>query len=145
MAKKTYELKTKKNEASVNDFLNFITDEQKRKDCFEIAKMMEKASKQKPKMWGSGIVGFGEYHYKYASGHEGDMCKIGFSPRKQNITLYLMQDIVEHPLIQKLGKCKTSKACLYINKLADVDKNILQELISEASNADFSKYGGTNG
>lgn len=127
---KRYELKTKKNEASVKDFLNFIVDEQKRKDCFEIASMMEKATKQKPKMWGPSIVGFGEYHYKYASGHEGDMPIVGFSPRKQNITLYLMEYIGSHPLIQKLGKCKTSKACLYIKKLADVDKNVLQELIT---------------
>lgn len=136
------ELKTKKNDASVKDFLNFIIDDQKRKDCFEIAKMMEKATKQKPKMWGPSIVGFGEYHYKYASGHEGDMAIIGFSPRKQNITLYLMENIGNHPSIQKLGKCKTSKACLYIKKLADVDKNILQELINESANAGFSKYGG---
>jgi hypothetical protein len=142
MAKKSYELKTKKNDASVKDFLNFIVDEQKRKDCFEIAKMMEKASKQNPKMWGASIVGFGEYHYKYASGHEGDMPIIGFSPRVQNITLYLEQNIGENPLIQKLGKCKTSKACLYIKKLADVDKNVLQELINESANADLSKYGG---
>jgi hypothetical protein len=141
MAKKV-ELKTKKNEASVEDFLNFIVDEQKRKDCFEIAKMMEKATKQKPKMWGPSIVGFGEYHYKYASGHEGDMPIIGFSPRVQNITLYLMQYVGNHSLTQKLGKVKTSKACLYIKKLADVDKNILQELINEAAKADLSKYGG---
>lgn len=129
---KSYELKTKKNEASVKDFLNFIVDEQKRKDCFEIAKMMEKATKQKPKMWGPSIVGFGEYHYVYASGHEGDMPIIGFSPRKQNITLYLMEYIGNHPLIQKLGKCKTSKACLYIKKLADVDTKVLQELINQS-------------
>lgn len=129
---KSYELKTQKNNASVKDFLNLIVDEQKRKDCFEIAKMMEKASKQKPKMWGPSIVGFGEYHYVYASGHEGDMCKIGFSPRKQNITLYLMEYIGNHPLIGKLGKCKTSKACLYIKKLADVDKDVLQKLINES-------------
>ncbi|HCR71172.1 MAG TPA: DUF1801 domain-containing protein [Anaerolineae bacterium] len=141
MAKKV-ELKTKKNDASVKDFLNFIVDEQKRKDSFEIVKMMEKASKQKPKMWGPSIVGFGEYHYKYASGHEGDMPIIAFSPRKQNITLYIMQPIADNPLIQKLGKYKTSKACLYINKLADVDKNVLQELINEAAKADLSKYGG---
>lgn len=143
MAKKT-ELKTKKNDASVNDFLNFIEDEQKRKDCFEIAKMMEKATKQKPKMWGPSIVGFGEYHYIYASGHEGDMCKIGFSPRKQNITLYIMQ-VIGSPLFRKLGKFKTSKACLYIKKLADVDKKVLQELINEAAKADLSKFGGVDG
>ncbi len=138
------ELKTKKTEASVDDFLNFIEDEQKRKDCFEIAKMMEKATKQKPKMWGPSIVGFGEYHYIYASGHEGDMCRIGFSPRKQNITLYIMQ-VVDSPLFKKLGKFKTSKACLYIKKLADVDTKVLKELINEAAKADLSKFGGVNG
>ncbi len=138
------DLKTKKNDASVDDFLNFIEDEQKRKDCFEIAKMMEKATKQKPKMWGSSIVGFGEYHYIYASGHEGDMCRIGFSPRKQNITLYIMQ-VVDSPLFKKLGKFKTSKACLYIKKLADVDTKVLQELINQAAKADLSKFGGVDG
>ena len=143
MAKST-ELKTKKNDASVDDFLNFIEDEQKRKDCFEIAKMMEKATNQKPKMWGSSIVGFGEYHYVYASGHEGDMCRIGFSPRKQNITLYIMQSF-DSPLFKKLGKFKTSKACLYIKKLADVDTKVLQELINEAAKADLSKFGGVDG
>src|SRR5689334_18184675 len=111
---KNAELKTQKNNASVNDFLNFIEDEQKRKDCFEIAKMMEKATGQKPKMWGSAIIGFGEYHYVYASGHEGDMCRIGFSPRKQNITLYITQATEGNPLYKNLGKFKTSKACLYI-------------------------------
>ncbi len=140
--KKKVELKTKKNEASVEDFLNLIEDEQKRRDCFEIAKMMEKATQQKPKMWGPSIVGFGEYHYRYASGHESDMPIIGFSPRKQNITLYLMEYIGRHPLIQNLGKCKTSKACLYIKQLADVDKNVLQELINESASADFTKHGG---
>ena len=144
MAKST-ELKTKKNDASVEDFLNIIEDEQKRKDCFEIAKMMEKATKQKPKMWGSSIVGFGEYHYIYASGHEGDMCRIGFSPRKQNITLYIMQAVEGNPLLRKLGKFKTSKACLYIKKLADVDTKVLQELINEAAKADLSKFGGVDG
>ncbi len=138
------ELKTKKNEASVDDFLNLIEDEQKRKDCFEVAKMMEKATKQKPKMWGPSIVGFGEYHYVYASGHEGDMCRVGFSPRKQNITLYIMQSF-DSPLFKKLGKFKTSKACLYIKKLADVDTKVLQELINEAAKADLSKFGGIDG
>lgn len=142
---KNTELKTKKNNASVDDFLNFIEDEQKRKDCFEIAKMMEKATGQKPKMWGPAIVGFGEYHYVYASGHEGDMCKIGFSPRKQNITLYIVQAVEDSPLFMKLGKFKTSKACLYIKKLADVDKHVLQELINEAAKADLSKFGGVDG
>jgi hypothetical protein len=146
MAKtKTYELKTQKNDASVDDFLNFIEDEQKRKDCFEISKMMEKASKQKPKMWGPSIVGFGQYHYIYESGHEGDMPIIAFSPRKQNITLYIMQSVVDSPLMKKLGKFKTSKACLYIKKLSDVDKDVLQELINVSAKADMSKFGGVDG
>lgn len=135
------ELKTKVNDASVDDFLNLIEDEQKRKDCFEIAKMMETAIKQNPKMWGPSIVGFGEYHYVYASGHEGDTCIIGFSPRKQNLTLYISQSF-DSPLMKKLGKYKTSKACLYLKKLADVDTKVLQELINEAAKADLSKFGG---
>jgi hypothetical protein len=139
------ELKTKKNEASVEDFLNFIEDEQKRKDCFEIAKMMEKATKQKPKMWGPAIVGFGEFHYVYASGHEGDSPVIAFSPRKQNITLYIVQSVEDSPLFKKLGKFKTSKACLYIKKLADVDTKVLQELINKAAKADLSKFGAVDG
>ncbi|HCB02502.1 MAG TPA: DUF1801 domain-containing protein [Anaerolineae bacterium] len=138
---KNADIQTKVNDASVEDFLNFIVDDQKRKDCFEISKMMEKATKQKPKMWGPAIVGFGSYHYIYDSGREGDMPVIAFSPRKQNITLYIMQAL-KNPITKDLGKFKTSKACLYINKLADVDKNILQDLINEAAKADLSKFGG---
>jgi len=138
---KNADIQTKVNDASVEDFLNFIVDDQKRKDCFEISKMMEKANKQKPKMWGPAIVGFGSYHYIYDSGREGDMPVIAFSPRKQNITLYIMQAL-KNPITKDLGKFKTSKACLYINKLADVDKNILQDLINEAAKADLSKFGG---
>ncbi|HCK67078.1 MAG TPA: DUF1801 domain-containing protein [Anaerolineae bacterium] len=138
---KNADIQTKVNDASVEDFLNFIVDDQKRKDCFEISKMMEKATKQKPKMWGPAIVGFGSYHYIYDSGREGDMPVIAFSPRKQNITLYIVQAL-KNPITKDLGKFKTSKACLYINKLADVDKNILQDLINEAAKADLSKFGG---
>ncbi|HCR69946.1 MAG TPA: DUF1801 domain-containing protein [Anaerolineae bacterium] len=138
---KNADIQTKVNDASVEDFLNFIVDDQKRKDCFEISKMMEKATKQKPKMWGPAIVGFGSYHYVYDSGREGDMPVIAFSPRKQNITLYIVQAL-KNPITKDLGKFKTSKACLYINKLADVDKNILQDLINEAAKADLSKFGG---
>lgn len=138
---KNADIQTKVNDASVEDFLNFIVDDQKRKDCFEIVKMMEKATKQKPKMWGPAIVGFGSYHYIYDSGREGDMPIVAFSPRKQNITLYIVQAL-KNPIPKELGKFKTSKACLYINKLADVDKNILQDLINEAAKADLSKSGG---
>ena len=128
---KSAELKTKKNDASVDDFLNLIEDEQKRKDCFEISKMMEKATKQKPKMWGASIVGFGSYHYIGKSGREGDWMLTGFSPRKQNLTLYLMGGFdVEKDLLKKLGKYKTSVGCLYIKKLDDVDKKVLKELVT---------------
>jgi len=132
---KTADVKTKKNEASVESFLNTIKDEEVRRDCFEIAQMMKKASKEEPKMWGSSIIGFGEYHYKYESGREGDTMKIGFSPRKQNLTLYILLGAnPENPLLKKLGKHTTGKGCLYIKKLADVEKKVLQELINESAN-----------
>jgi len=132
MAKKT-ELKTKVNEASVEGFLNAVADDQTRKDCFEILKMMKQATKEEPKMWGASIVGFGSYHYKGASGREGDWMLIGFSPRKQNLTLYLMHGFDVHKdLLKKLGKHKTSMGCLYIKKLDDVDKKVLKELVTES-------------
>ena len=108
------EIKTKKTEENFAKFLNTIHDEGKRKDCFAIAEMMQNVLKCEPQMWGSAIVGFGYCHYKYESGHEGDMCMIGFSPRKQNITLYISGGINKHPdLLEKLGKYKTGKRCLY--------------------------------
>ena len=128
---KNAEVKTKKNEASVEGFLNTIQDDEIRNDCFEIARMMKKATKKDPKMWGSSIIGFGEYHYKYASGREGDSMQIGFSPRKQNITLYILSG-TESSLLKELGKYTTGKGCLYVKKLADVDKKVLQELINES-------------
>ncbi len=127
------EMKTKQTEASVEDFLNLIEDNQKREDCFEIVKMMKQVTKEEPKMWGPSIIGFGSYHYKYESGREGDSLQIGFSPRKQNITLYILLGANhENPLLQKLGKHSTGKGCLYIKRLADVDKKVLQELIKES-------------
>ncbi len=128
---KNAEVKTKKNEASVEGFLNSVEDEQARKDCFEILKMMKQVTKEEPKMWGASIVGFGSYHYKGASGREGDWMLTGFSPRKQNLTLYLMGGFdVEKDLLNKLGKYKTSVGCLYIKKLEDVDKKVLKELVT---------------
>lgn len=126
------ELKTKLNDASVTDFLNRISDEEKRKDCFEVLKMMKQAAKAEPKMWGASIVGFGKYHYKSASGREGDWMLIGFSPRKQNITLYIMPGFERNKdLLKKLGKHSISGgSCLYIKKLSDVDKKVLKELVS---------------
>lgn len=127
------EMKTKQTEASVEDFLNLIEDNQKRKDCFEIAKLMKQVTKKEPKMWGPSIIGFGSYHYKYESGREGDSLQIGFSPRKQNITLYVLLGAgSEKALLKRLGKHTTGKYCLYIKRLADVDKNVLHELIKEA-------------
>ena len=124
------EMKTIQTEASVEDFLNLIEDNQKREDCFEIVKMMKQVTKKEPKMWGPSIIGFGSYHYKYESGREGDSPQIGFSPRKQNITLYILSGSDhENPLLQKLGKHSISKVCLYIKRLADVDKKVLLELI----------------
>ena len=130
---KNAEVKTKVNEASVEGFLNSVADEQARKDCFEILKMMKQVTKEEPKMWGASIVGFGSYHYKGASGREGDWMLIGFSPRKQNLTLYLMHGFDVHKdLLKKLGKHKTSMGCLYIKNLDDVDKKILKELVTES-------------
>jgi hypothetical protein len=132
MAKKV-ELKTKVNDASVEDFLNSVTDEQKREDCFEILRLMGQVTKEEPKMWGSSIVGFGSYHYKGASGREGDWMLTGFAPRKENLTLYIMGGFELHQdLLQKLGKHKTSVGCLYIKKLDDVDREVLKELVAES-------------
>ncbi len=127
------ELKTKLNDASVQKFLNSISDEKKRKDCLTILELMKKITKSEPKMWGSSIVGFGTYHYKYESGREGDWFLTGFSPRKQNLTLYIMSGFNKYDeLMKKLGKYKTGKSCLYINSLEDVDKKVLKDLITES-------------
>jgi len=124
MAKNT-ELKTKANSASVADFLNTVADEQKRNDCFAILRLMEEATGEPPKMWGSSIVGFGSYHYKGASGREGDWMLTGFSPRKQNLALYLMSGVEGlKDLLANLGKFDTGVGCLYIKKLSDVDIDV---------------------
>jgi len=132
MAKKT-ELKTQVNEASVESFLNSVEDEQKRAECFEILKMMKQVTKEEPKMWGASIVGFGSYHYKGASGREGDWFITGFSPRKQNLTLYFNHGFEVHEdLLKKLGKYKAGMGCLYVKNLDDVDKKVLKELVTES-------------
>ena len=135
------ELKTKQTDESVTTFLNKVDDETKRKDCFEIADMMKKITGLSPKMWGPAIIGFGSYHYKYESGHEGDMCAIGFSPRKQNITLYVKIAAEEtNTLLEKLGKYKTGKGCLYIQKLSDVNIEVLKKIIRTAFEYVNEKY-----
>lgn len=124
------ELKTKENNGSVDAFLNSVQDEKKRNDCHAILKMMKGITKLDPKMWGPAIVGFGSYHYKYASGHEGDAPLIGFSPRKANISLYLMCGLhADKTLFEKLGKHKMGKGCLYIKSMNDVDAKILKQII----------------
>lgn len=123
------ELKTKQTDDSVTAFINSVSDEQKRKDSFEIIEIMKQATGLQPKMWGTSIIGFGSYHYKYESGHEGDMCLIGFSPRKQNIAIYGMGGEERNKnLLSALGKHKTGKGCLYINKLSDVNSDILKNI-----------------
>ena len=127
------ELKTRATKASVDTFLQGIRDEKRRQDCYAILKIMKKATKAEPKMWGTSIVGFGDHHYVYESGREGDWFLTGFSPRIQNLTLYSMGGF-DRELMKKLGKYKTGKGCLYINKLDDVDLNVLQELIGTSVN-----------
>jgi hypothetical protein len=136
------ELKTKQTKASVDKFLQGIKDEKNRADCYKIAEMMGKATKAKAKMWGTSIVGFGDYHYVYASGRENDWFITGFSPRKQNLTLYLMGGFDQFPdLMQELGKYSRGKGCLYIKKLEDVDTKILQKLLTESVKAAKSTKG----
>jgi hypothetical protein len=127
------ENKTKPTNSSVTAFLNKIRDEQLRDDCFAILEMMRKVSSSEPVMWGSAIVGFGTYHYVYESGREGDTVVIGFSPRKQNISIYLMGGLgnVQEEL-PALGKYKTGKGCLYIKSLSDVDVKVLRKVFAKA-------------
>jgi uncharacterized protein YdhG (YjbR/CyaY superfamily) len=131
---KLAEIKTKQTESSVADFIDNISAEQKRKDSHTLLKLMEKAMKEKPKMWGSSIIGFGNVRYKSPNtDREVDWFKIGFSPRKANLTLYLGINIKQHAeALTKLGKHKTGAGCLYINKLEDVDMKVLEKMISEA-------------
>ena len=125
------ENKTKPTQASVADYLSAIEDEGRREDCKALAKLMARATKQKPKMWGPSIVGFGTYHYKYESGREGDMCLVGFSSRKGDISIYGMADFPgQDKLFAKLGKHKMGKGCLYVRKLVDIDPKILEQLVA---------------
>jgi hypothetical protein len=132
---KLAEIKTKETDANVKDFINSINDEVKRNDSFTIIKLMQKATKAKPKMWGSSIIGFGNKIYKSpATDREVEWFKLGFSPRKANLTLYLVAGIKTYANeLKKLGKHKTGGGCLYINKLDDVDIKVLEKLITSAA------------
>lgn len=124
------ELKTKQTKASVKAFIDAVPDEKRRKDARVVQKMMGRITGKRATMWGEALVGFGSYHYKYASGQEGDWFVTGFSPRKQALTLYIMSGFKEHgALMKKLGKYKTGKACLYVKKLEVIDLDVLEELI----------------
>ncbi|HMU47384.1 MAG TPA: DUF1801 domain-containing protein [Chitinophagaceae bacterium] len=131
---KLVEIKTKETKASVKDFINSVSGDQKIKDSFTILKMMEKVTKEKPKMWGSSIIGFGNLIYQSPStGRQVEWFKIGFSPRKANITIYLMDMKKHSEALKKLGKHKIGGGCLYINKLEDIDTKVLEKMISVAA------------
>lgn len=134
------EIKTKVNDADVNDFINSVDNEQRKKDGFTLLKIFTKITGEKPKMWGSSIIGFGQYHYKSErSSQEGDWMLTGFSPRKQALSLYLMLGFEQRAdLLKRLGKHKIGKGCLYINKLDDVDMDVLEQLITKCY-ADMKK------
>ena len=124
------ELKTQKNDASVEDFLNGVEDEKKREDSLKILDLMREVTGDEPAMWGSSIIGFGSYRYKYASGREGEWFLTGFSPRKQNLTLYIMSGFDQYDsLLANLGKHSTGKSCLYVKKLEDIDLTTLKEMV----------------
>ena len=127
------EPKTKANATSVEKFLNGVADEQRRQDCFSVLQLMKAATKMEPAMWGTSIVGFGRHRYKYESGTKGEWFLVGFSPRKSDLTLYIMSGLERYgELLARLGKHKTGKACLYIKRLDDVDLPTLKKVIARA-------------
>lgn len=130
------EMKTRQTAASVSAFLDAVENEQRRADCRVVADLMRAVTGEEPKLWGPSIVGFGSYHYKYASGREGDWFVTGFSPRKQDLTLYIMAGFDRYDeLMAKLGKYKTGKSCLYLKRLSDVDLGVLRELVTASVEA----------
>ncbi len=134
-------LKTTPTEKSVEAFLSSVEDEQKRKDCDTLIKVMSTITQTPPKMWGESMVGFGNYHYRYESGREGDWFQVGFSPRKQNLTIYIMCGFDKHQrIMDKLGKYKTGSSCLYVKKLDDIELETLHELIVKSIHFLKAKY-----
>lgn len=133
--------KTKVNNASVKVYLERVESETQKKEAYEILEMMKRITKQKPKMWGDALIGFDTYHYKYASGREGDWFITGFSPRKGKMSIYLLPTLLESsPLMEKLGKHKKGKGCLYVKTLDDIDKKVLEKLIKETYTIMKKKY-----
>ena len=137
----SYEAKTKPTQISVDEFLKANTSDQKLEDSYTLIDLMERLTGHKANMWGPSIVGFGSYHYKYDSGHEGDSCILGFSPRKAAISLYVFMPTTENEeLLKNLGKYKMGKACIYIKKLADIDLKILEKISLSTINYITEKY-----
>lgn len=135
------ETKTKPTEVSVDTFLANVPDPQRREDAEKVRAMMERISGYPAAMWGSSIVGFGSYHYRYESGHEGNMCRAGFSPRAKELVLYVTDGFPRHQhLMDRLGKHRTGKSCLYIRRLSDVDEGVLEALIKESLDYMRDKY-----
>jgi hypothetical protein len=125
------DVKTRATDASLDNFLRAISDEERHQDCLRVLEIMKRVTGEEPKLWGPAMVGFGSYHYRYESGLEGDWFVTGFSPRKANLTLYIMAGFDRYAeLLERLGKFKTGKSCLYVKKLADVDEAVLTELIA---------------
>lgn len=135
------ELKTKPTDRDVENFLSSIEDDQRKNDCYAVLNIMQEVTGQEAKMWGKSMVGFGSYHYKYDSGREGDWFLTGFSPRKQALTLYIMAGFSQYDtLMEKLGKYKTGKSCLYVKRLDDIDESVLRELIRQSVKHVAEKY-----
>jgi hypothetical protein len=134
-------LKTRENNASVKQYIDGQVDENRRQDCLTVKKMMQEITGKRARMWGESIVGFGRYHYKYASGREGDYLVTGFSPRKQNFTIYIMPGYTNYQhLLKNIGKYKKGKSCLYVKSLDDIDLDILKQLISASVDEMKSLY-----
>ncbi|MEM1193628.1 MAG: DUF1801 domain-containing protein [Pseudomonadota bacterium] len=144
MAKATN--KTAPTRQSVDDFLDGIEHKIRRADALVCLALMKKVTDEKPVMWGPSIIGFGQYHYKYDSGREGDMLNVGFSPRKSSLVLYVLGSLgTDEPLLKTLGKYKTGRACLYINRLADVDMGVLEKIIAKSFRLTNEKYNRQSG
>ncbi|MYF70911.1 MAG: DUF1801 domain-containing protein [Proteobacteria bacterium] len=134
--------KTMQNSADVNAFLDAVENPRRRSDAKQLLALMRKVTGAPPKMWGPGIVGFGKYHYRYASGREGESLRVGFSPRKQNLVIYIMPGFSDYgEILEQLGKFRTGRSCLYVNKLDDVDLVLLEQLVRESFREMKHRYG----
>lgn len=141
MKSKSADTKTAPTKASVTAFINAVENDARRRDAKTLLAVMKKITGEKAKMWGPSIIGFGEYHYKYESGREGDMLAVGFSPRKANMVLYVLGSLKDDdPLLSKLGKFKRGRACLYVNKLEGVDMKVLEKLIEKSYKTTKKKW-----